>query len=567
MKQKIEKINWYILIFIFAIELISLNIILKQCDISLYSNPYGWIRAISIILAFDIIYILYIFDILNREKKIKNILFTYKKDANSKFSRNFIFIEIIKLILILLSTFQVTILSGFAYRYIRLIIVFVLVTIAFYIIHAVMSTRDNIRRKLKRLSKDIKAGKTDFNFILINGSKTPSSFDLVNVTNYKISKDNIYINLHTELSEIIKYDEKAKDLILSNTIAVIHEISSTKEIKETIESQTINNFHMYHVMAIKNLKNIPQKSDWEHINSIKLCDLDNDIQFVENLLSIEIENMINKTKYKKALKKVTSTKLEYKNSTDEYIKDLEIIYKYNFNHRLKDNVKNVPKDKFLFELYRNAYLNKSPYQSVLTFFNYITVCGRLIEYYLYAKYNKKFDINKIDKARIGDNPSLWNSNILINIYKQPDNKLYKNLREDKYNLSRDEKVLIKYYLANMLDTEIKGDSITYDGMMNLFIAFRNKVEAHGILNDDNIYAVWNITRFFVNTLNKFYDISNLEIEYSNKDIEVKVGYTGENKLSLGKYVIMYNNYLCFIKDKDKYINYFAGEVKPSFINK
>ena len=102
MKQKIEKLNWYILIFIFSIELIGLNIVLKQCGIALSSNPYGWIRAVLLVLAFDIIYILYIFDILNRDKKIKNILFTYKKDANLKFSRNIAFLEIIKLSLILL---------------------------------------------------------------------------------------------------------------------------------------------------------------------------------------------------------------------------------------------------------------------------------------------------------------------------------------------------------------------------------------------------------------------------------------------------------------------------------
>ena len=565
MKQKIEKLNWYILIFIFSIELIGLNIVLKQCGIALSSNPYGWIRAVLLVLAFDIIYILYIFDILNRDKKIKNILFTYKKDANLKFSRNIAFLEIIKLSLILLSTYKVTILSGFSYRYIRLIILFILVTITFYILHALMSKSDDIAFKLKKLRKDIKKGKTEFNFILIDGSKTSSSFDLINLPKYKIEKYNIYININKDLPEIVKYNEKAKSLVLSNTVAVIHEINDIGEIKNILEKQTINNFHMYHIMAVSNLKNIYTKTELQHINALKICDLENDIQFVENILSIEIDNIVNEFKYKRALKKLSSSKFILKSTTDSIIKNIEITCKYNFNNRLKDKIEDVPTDKYLFELFRNAYLNKSPYQSVLIFFNYITVCGKLIEYYLYSKYNKKFDINKIDKGRIGDNPSIWNSNILINLYKQPQKRLYRNLREKKYNLSRDEKVLIKYYLSNMIDTEIKGDNITYDGMMNLFIAFRNKVEAHGILNDDNIYAVWNITHFFVNYLNKFYDISNLNIEYDNMD--VKVGYKEDQKINLGKYVIMYNNYLCFIKDKDKYINYFAGEVKPSFIKK
>lgn len=311
MKQKIEKINWFILAFMFAVELISLNIVLNQCDISLYSNPYNWTRTMLIVFVFDIIYILYIFDMLNREKKIKNILFTYKKDANSKFTRNFIFIEIIKLILVLLSTAQVTILSDYSYRYIRIIITFICVTIAFYILHAVMSNRDNIRKKLKKLRKDIKTGKTDLNFILIDGKLTPSSFDLVNVPNYKIAGDNLYINLHTDFPDIVKYNEKAKDLILNNTIAIIHELSSTEKIRETYENPTINNFHMYHIMAIKNLKNIPNKTDWEHINSIKLCDLENDIQFTEGILATEIEDLIKKSKYKRALKSILPQKRRF----------------------------------------------------------------------------------------------------------------------------------------------------------------------------------------------------------------------------------------------------------------
>ena len=565
MKQKIKKVNWYILAFIFAVELIVLNIQLGQYDISLYSNTYSWIRTNLIVFAFDIVYILYIFDILTKKKEIKNILDTYKADVNLKFIKNFKFIEIIKLILILLSTSQTTIFSNYSYRYINIITTFICVTIAFYILYAVMSKRDNIKRKLRRLKKDIKVGKTDLNFILIAGNSTPSTFDLVNIPNYKIGKNNLYINLYAELPEIVKYNEKAKDLILNNTIAMIHELNDSKKILEEYEKQTINNFHMYHVMAIKNLKDITSKNNFNHINAIKLCDLENDIQFTENLVAIEIEDIVKKSECKKALNKV-------KNGckTDEsYTKNLETIYKYNFNNRLKDNVRDVPKDKYLFELYRNAYLNKSPHQSILTFFNYITVIGRLVEYYLYAKYNDKFNENEIDNYRIGDNPSMWNSNILINIYRNQDNVLYKNLREKKYELSNDERILVKYYLGNMIDTEIKGDKLTYDGMMDLFIAFRNKVEAHGILNDANVYAVWNITRFFANMLNKIYMISDLELEYNYSDIEVKVGYKGEKKVGLGKYVIMYEKYLCFVKDKDdyKYINYFAGEVKPSFIAK
>ena len=82
MKQKIDKINWYILAFVFAIELIMLNIVLKQCGISLYNNSYNWIRNILIIFSLDIVYILFLIDKTTKARQTDNILDIYKIDAN-----------------------------------------------------------------------------------------------------------------------------------------------------------------------------------------------------------------------------------------------------------------------------------------------------------------------------------------------------------------------------------------------------------------------------------------------------------------------------------------------------
>lgn len=566
MKPKVEKNNWYLIIFIFVFELIGLNIVLSQCNISLYNNLYGWIRAMFVVFSIDIIYILYIFDFLKQNKKAKNILKIYKIDVNLKIIRNFIIIESIKLTLVMILTWNLI----YNTKFLKYIYFYIFITMFFYLLYFIIPKKDSIRKKLKKLKRDIKIGNTDFKFILIDGNSTYSTFNLFNLSDWKISKDNIYINLKTEFQEIVKYDKKAKDLILNNTIAIIHELTNSKNILEIYENEAINNAHIFHVMAIENLKSLQNKKDYEYIDAIKVCDLRNVIQFVENLVANNIEDLIDKSKYKRALKQINI--LDKRN--EKYIKNLELIYKYNFNNRHKDNFNNVPKEKFILELYKNAYLNKSPYQATLIFFNYITVVGRLVEYYLFAKYNKKYSENKIDEYRIGDNPSKWNSNILINIYNNTDNILYENLRERKYELSNEEKILIKDYLGSyILNTEIKGEKISYDGLMELFIAFRNKVEAHGIINDNNVYAVWNITRFFANMLNEIFKISQLECEYSNQDIIIKVGYNSEKKVSLGKYVIMYDKFMCFIKDENKntkectYMNYFVGEVKPKFIKK
>ena len=563
MKQKIEKINWCILIFTFGVEIIFLNMALKECGVSIYSNPANWIRNIVINISLDIIYILYILDLVNRENKVKNILKTYKKDANLKIIKNFIILEIIKPIIILGSIGETV--FDFKNRYTSIIETYIISIVVFYVLYIVLPKSDNLKRKIKKLKKDVKKGKTDLSFILIDGNYTPSSFNLINIPEYKTAKNNIYINLNKELPEIEKNMPKAKQLIIDNTIAVIHELENAKiqNILEVYEKQTINNIHMYHVMAIKNLKDKPDLTNLEYINSIKICNLEDAVEYTENLFAIDYEDFIKKSRYKKALKYV---KKEIKDE-EKYMQSLETTYKYNFNNRLKNNIEIIPEEKYIFELYRNALLNSSPYQSILTFFNYITVIGKLVEYYLYAKNNPKYSKNEINRYIIKDNPPIWNNHILLNIYKNPENTLYKNLREKEFEISDDEKILLKFYLSKILNININGDKITYDGLMQLLIDFRNKVEAHGIINDANVYAVWNLTYFFVKMLNKMFKISELECEYDMKNNDVKVGYKGEKKISLGKYVIIQDNFMCFIKEDDKYINYFAGEFKPSFVKK
>ena len=294
MKQKIEKINWCIIIFTFAIEVILLNFALKGSNISIYSNPFSWIRTMIINVGLDIIYILYILDFINREKKIKNIIKTYKLDANLKFIRDFIILEIIKVILVIISIGEVVL---YYQRYIDILLVYVASNIVFYGLYAIMSKKDNRRNKLKRLKKGIKKGKTELKIVLIDGEETASSFDLINVPEYKIAKDNLYINMSKELPKIIKNNSKAEKLIVDNAVAIIHELKNDdiNVILNKYEEQKINNVKMYHIMAVKNLRKSVNLEKIEYINSIKICDLKTDIEFVENLFTINYKDVIKKS--------------------------------------------------------------------------------------------------------------------------------------------------------------------------------------------------------------------------------------------------------------------------------
>ena len=83
MKQKITKINWSILLFTFIIEFVLLNItLISKLDISIYNNSYNLIKVLTVCVALDIIFILYILDFSINKKKPKKIAKIYNADVN-----------------------------------------------------------------------------------------------------------------------------------------------------------------------------------------------------------------------------------------------------------------------------------------------------------------------------------------------------------------------------------------------------------------------------------------------------------------------------------------------------
>lgn len=527
MKQKITRVNWFLLLFTFVIEIICLNIVLNyQMSISIHNDIYKWVKAITVCISLDLIFILYILDTAKNKEKTRKILNIYKIDANLKISRSFLMFEVIKTALIMLAIGEKV---KYVQRYESGIAIGVISIVFFYALYYIMPKRDNLARKLRKLKKGIKKGYTDLNFILIEGNKVSSSFDIKEIPECKISKNNLYINIEKDLPRIIKEsknEQKTKQFIEENTIAVIHELPSIEKdvILKKYNEQNLDNIHTYHIMAVEEVEGTSSLKEIEYINAIKICEISSAIEYTENLFSIRQDEIVSKTKYKIAktiLKLVRKYKKKEEVSSME-MKKLDTIYQYNFNNRLKRAPNILPKEKFALELYRNAYLNPSPYQSILIMFNYITIIGKLAEYYLFAKNNPNFKKNEIYNDIVGENVDIWNNHIIVNTYKNEESTLYKNVRETKFEISEDDKVLLKTYLSEILNEKIEGETITFDGAYNLLQNFRNKIEAHGIINDANVYAVWNLSAFFANLYSKILKVPEIECEYENDKKTVKV---------------------------------------------
>jgi len=641
-KQSISKTNWFTLLFVLIVEMILLNILMtSRLNISMYSNSFTFWKIIIVNMSLNIIFILHILDFVRNQKHPDNILDIYKKDVNARIRRTFWILEVSKLVLTFMAIGDS--ITYYAERYISIIVVYSLSSVLYYSLCFILPNRDNLTKKLRTLKRQIKNKKEiSYSFILIDGESIPSSFQLENVPDYKVSEEHIYINMNTELPRLNK---NIREFIRKNAVAIIHEINGNygskrekeqatigvmardkqatigpiasieKKIIEVYEAQKINNFKMYHIMAVPDASVINLKNYTQYVNSIKVCDINSAIEFTENLFSISGDKKISHLQYRVASHKlkrnisnskinedfnmnkdfnknkafdVNETSKEDKKASDiatsnelttdveghdleeKSIEALNIIYQYNYNNRFKANLENMPKEKVLFEMYKNAYINDSPYQSTLMFFNYITSMCKIVEYYLFAKNNYRFNKDEIYTDIIGDNPPIWANHITLNVYKKTNDILYKNLRERKFSLSEDEEILLKVYLSKLLNCEIEGKDITYNGLTYLFIEFRNKVEAHGIINDANVYAVWNLTLFFANTLNRILKISELELEAVKNKNTIKVGYKGNEKVELGKYILVFDDTIYFIKDvktidenrkKRIYINYFTGNIR------
>lgn len=578
MKQKITKVNWTILLFSFLLEIGLINIMLvTKLDISIYNEIYNLKKVNAVCIGVDFIFIFYMLDFAINWKKSKDILKTGKADVNFKIVKNFFIVEMVKMILVIISL-QVTIDSRKS-SYTAIYIVFLIVIFSYYILYMLLPKKENLSRKIKKLQKRNK----DLKFILIEGNILPSSFDIEKHPEYKISKNHLYMNTKRDLPKI--KNKNQIQYILENTIAKIYEIENANDdmIIQKYKTEKIKNIQMYHVMAIKNEFKVGVGKEINGINSIKICDINSAIEYTENLFIIREKDKISKIRYNIAVMTVNIMKRLEKDKfkkneklNDKYIKELNLIYQYKFNNRINEKLEIIPKEKFLFELYKKSYLHTSAYQSILEMFNYITVMGKFIEYYLYVKNNPGFKSDDIYSSIIGDNPTIWNYQIIVNVCKKNQDVLYKNIREKKIKLSDDEKILLQTYLSYLLNINIEGEEITFDGIANTFIQFRNKVEAHGIISDENVYANWNLTRFFVNIYSKIFEILEFECIYDVDKNEVKVGYKNEEKVNLSKYVIMRYNGIYFIKDVEKeldkqlnktrlkymsYINYLTGETE------
>ena len=442
---KIKKENLLFLLCIYFIRIIVLMVFLSdKYHISPYYNTYKFINILNIEFCCDVIYILIMFFLSEFQIKCKNIFGIYKKDINYKLQKYFIIPEIIK------DVFLVKTIGNSLFYYDSYKVLFgglIIVVLLYYILTFFIFSEWKTVFKFERVKKEIRKFKqknsrlkSGYNFILIKGKIVPSSFEIEKIQTYEIDKSHIYINQE----EFDSLQEKEKLFIIKNLIAIIYEDENAQLIdKILLEKQEKIGYYKIIATSSKNEyeKNLNQI---QHISYIKICNIESTIEFTENLLMVSSDVMVNQFQYKlmeflikielinnesykylksgNKIKEIIDikslNKQPFKKIFNSYIKEnLNIICQQRFNDRFKNEILEIPQDKFLRELYQNAYTNSSPYQSSMILFNYITAIGRIVECYLISTYREKdINLDKYINTLAQDGASIWRGQINLNIY-------------------------------------------------------------------------------------------------------------------------------------------------------
>lgn len=583
---KIKKNNLLFLISVYFMKIVVLMAFLADnYHISPYYNTYKFINILNVELSFDLLYILIILLWAEFQGKKKNIFRIYQKDSNYRLQKFFIVPELLKTLFLC----KIIGNSLFYYHktYIVLFSIIAGITFLYYILTFLIFSEERMALRYKFLRKALKKFKkrsilkSNVCFILIKGDKTPSSFDINKIQKHDIEKSHVYI----KEEEWKGLEEKEQLFIVKNLIAVIYEDEKAKMVNQILQ-EDFEKVGYYKIIATNKKEEYEKRIDDTYQHFYKICDMESVIEFTENLLMISSDVMVNPFQYclmkflvwlelhnkrvypkSKNVKEIIdinsfSKKLYSKMLERDMKNRFSIICQKDFNSRFQNEQLEVPQDLFLKSLFRNAYTNSSPYQSSMMLFNYITAIGRIIECYLIGKNREDINLNQYREVLAKDNTSVWRGQITLNIYDNIDNYLYPFLREKELELTLDEKNILKLYLADVLNCEMQGEKITYDVLSELYQEFRNKVEAHGIISDDNVYIVWKIAAFLASAFNRFFNISKLKLEYRLPNSKIEIGYADEKKVSLGIYMIVKNNLIYFLKEKqgDKlyYYNYFNG---------
>lgn len=222
------------------------------------------------------------------------------------------------------------------------------------------------------------------------------------------------------------------------------------------------------------------------------------------------------------------------------------------------NIKNM----WLLSFYNSACVFQNPTRSVMALLDYWELLLRLVAIYYYqATEEPSICEEELVHANLGTLGRFISEASVIHL------DHYKLLTEKTFETPE----VILVYLDKLTDyiyIHFTGESVSFPGLVSLMQVLRNKVIAHGVLNDENASIVWGITFWATDLLNSYLLLSDFQLNETGSTYEI--GF--ETTVRADRLIVNRGGYPCIaaIQKSNKksyiYVNFFNGElITPEFV--
>lgn len=228
------------------------------------------------------------------------------------------------------------------------------------------------------------------------------------------------------------------------------------------------------------------------------------------------------------------------------------------SYQVESNIKNM----WLLSFYNSACVFQNPTRSVMALLDYWELLLRMVAIYYY----QVTDEPSISEAELvhANLTTLGRFIFEASMIRPSHHKLLTTM---KFEMPQ----VILAYLDNLKDYiyhHYTGEVVSFPGLVSLLQVLRNKIIAHGVLNDENASIVWGITFWATDLLNLYLQMSDFQLNEADNTYEI--GF--ETTVRADRLIVNRGGYPCIaaIQKSNKksyiYVNFFNGElITPEFV--
>lgn len=244
----------------------------------------------------------------------------------------------------------------------------------------------------------------------------------------------------------------------------------------------------------------------------------------------------------------------------------------------REQFQNVFRNKRIYEFLHNAFVMDQPFQSVMALLDYGELILRCCAYFMFLRQAAPIHdyIERTPRCayrynrRLEDPAALTKADIqtlaeIISAGAASEEEIYPELRSKLFEVEGILKISIFQPLEQLLEIRFQEEQFDFIGLCSVIRYIRNRIKAHGSIQDKNIGCIWNFLAYSMLILSAYLRIWDFDV--CQKNDGQWCGYPGA-EVKADPFFHRKDDSFCVLHDmkvaKEKkvyeYINYFEGEM-------